>query len=81
MCYPNSGEAYDITTQTVCEHGSAVWRAPTAQDVHEPAAFAAMSIAWAEAGAQVIGGCCRIGPAEISALHRAIPFAAESASC
>jgi S-methylmethionine-dependent homocysteine/selenocysteine methylase len=23
---------------------------------------------WAEAGAQLIGGCCRTGPADISAL-------------
>ena len=37
-----------------------------------PAAFAARVAPWAEHGAQVLGGCCGIGPAHIAALRDAL---------
>ncbi|KZE25322.1 homocysteine S-methyltransferase [Crenobacter luteus] len=53
LAYPNSGERYDAADK--CWHGKAddlVGYAP----------------GWLDAGARLIGGCCRTGPAEIRAL-------------
>ncbi|TCW29918.1 homocysteine S-methyltransferase [Gulbenkiania mobilis] len=55
LLYPNSGEGYDAATK--CWHGS-----------RDAAGFAASAKGWLEAGARLIGGCCRTGPAEIAAL-------------
>jgi homocysteine S-methyltransferase len=57
LAYPNAGEVYDAVSKT--------WR-PDPACAHRPLAELAMD--WAEAGAQLIGGCCRTGPADISAL-------------
>jgi homocysteine S-methyltransferase len=54
VVYPNSGEAYDAQART--------WVGPRAEwldDIGE----------WVRSGAAVIGGCCRIGPAEIRELR------------
>ena len=40
-----------------------------------PAAFAEKVAPWAHAGAQVLGGCCGIGPAHIAALRNALEHA------
>ncbi|OWA33142.1 homocysteine S-methyltransferase [Saccharibacillus sp. O16] len=62
LVYPNSGETYDATTKT--------WH------VRESTAclpFADSARAWYEAGARLIGGCCRTTPqqiAEIAAVWR-----------
>jgi homocysteine S-methyltransferase len=59
VAYPNAGETYDAVAKR--------WHA-----AHGPAQapFAEQAMAWAGAGAQLIGGCCRTTPAEIGALLR-----------
>ncbi len=57
LAYPNAGEIYDAVSKT--------WH-PDPACAHRPLADLAMD--WAAAGAQLIGGCCRTGPADISAL-------------
>lgn len=57
VVYPNSGEVWD---------GAA--RAWTGSP-HFPDALVG---SWVEAGARLIGGCCRVGPAEISRIASAI---------
>jgi homocysteine S-methyltransferase len=55
VVYPNSGEQWDAATES--------WRgAPRDQP------FAAMASGWFEAGAVIVGGCCRVGPRDIAAL-------------
>ncbi|MFJ5636291.1 homocysteine S-methyltransferase [Streptomyces goshikiensis] len=53
LAYPNDGSVWEAATQT--------WHAPG-----HPAPWPAE--AWQEAGARLLGGCCRIGPAGIAAL-------------
>ena len=53
VVYPNSGQGWDAVQRS--------WTGSAAFDpvqVHE----------WVDAGARLVGGCCRIGPAEISAI-------------
>ncbi|QEV16849.1 homocysteine S-methyltransferase [Streptomyces alboniger] len=51
VVYPNSGETWDA--------GARSWRGP--------ARFAAGQVAgWRAAGARLVGGCCRVGPAVIA---------------
>ena len=57
LAYPNAGERYDAVSKT--------WH-PDPACAHRSLADLAMD--WAAAGAQLIGGCCRTGPADISAL-------------
>jgi homocysteine S-methyltransferase len=57
LVYPNSGEAYDATTR---EWGG--------RAVAEP--FAERARAWYDAGARLIGGCCRTTPDDIRALSQ-----------
>jgi homocysteine S-methyltransferase len=57
IVYPNSGERYD-----------GAWRGePTSV-----ADFAALARGWRDAGATIIGGCCRTSPAHIAAVARAL---------
>jgi len=51
VVYPNSGEAWDA--------GARAWRGPAR---FEPG----MVARWRAAGARLIGGCCRVGPAAIA---------------
>ncbi|SFE90717.1 homocysteine S-methyltransferase [Actinacidiphila alni] len=53
VVYPNSGERWDAGTRR--------WRGGSTFDP-------ARVTAWRTAGARLIGGCCRVGPAEIGAL-------------
>ena len=46
-------------------------------DIIPPAAFAKACMEWREAGAQILGGCCGIGPAHIRALSRKLEEAGE----
>jgi homocysteine S-methyltransferase len=55
VVYPNSGEHYDAVTKTW--HG-----------VETPLECAAAARTWFDAGASIIGGCCRMGPAHIAAI-------------
>ena len=52
VCYPNSGERWDITAKC--------WAAES-----RPKEFAAQATFWRAAGAQLIGGCCRTSPMDI----------------
>ena len=54
LAYPNSGERYDAVAKTWL--GSAE-------------GFAAQSRSWYEAGARLIGGCCRTTPGDIALLR------------
>ena len=56
VVYPNSGERYDAATRS--------WTGDIDADD-----FAEAALAWKRAGAVLIGGCCRTGPAHIRALR------------
>ncbi|AYN38774.1 homocysteine S-methyltransferase [Streptomyces dangxiongensis] len=57
VVYPNSGEAWDP--------GARAWTGRTT--------FTAEQVtAWREAGARLIGGCCRVGPDAITSIGRAL---------
>jgi homocysteine S-methyltransferase len=57
VAYPNRGEAW---------HGHAKgWAGPGAFDPAD-------AVAWVAAGATYVGGCCRVGPADITALADAL---------
>ncbi|MFW6096793.1 MAG: homocysteine S-methyltransferase [Chloroflexota bacterium] len=58
VVYPNSGEVYDVKERR--------WTGLSIPDD-----FAEQSRAWREAGATLIGGCCRTGPDHISQIRRA----------
>ena len=67
VTYPNSGEIYDGATQT--------WH-----HSHEgEGSLVEQSLHWIHLGAQIVGGCCRIRPAEIAALAQAVRKQNESA--
>jgi homocysteine S-methyltransferase len=57
VAYPNRGEAWDATRRR--------W---TGRDTFD----ATQVTAWVEAGAQYVGGCCRVGPADIAALAHTV---------
>jgi len=58
VVYPNSGEQYDA--------GSKTWHsAPSGCTLHDKLAE------WQQAGAKLIGGCCRTSPNDIAAIARA----------
>ena len=56
VVYPNSGERWDATLRR--------W-----EGTRDPGDFAEMAVRWRDAGATMIGGCCRTGPAHIRALR------------
>jgi homocysteine S-methyltransferase len=58
VVYPNSGEGWDAAAR--CWTGSG-----------DPASFAAQAAEWFQAGAQIVGGCCRTRPAHIRLVARA----------
>ncbi|MBE9373163.1 homocysteine S-methyltransferase [Saccharopolyspora sp. HNM0983] len=57
IAYPNSGEDWDPATRR--------WAGPSRLSMSQAAQ-------WRSAGARFIGGCCRVGPADISALAAAL---------
>ena len=57
IVYPNSGEVYSADSKT--------WLG-----LSEPGSFAEMAKEWLAAGADIIGGCCRIGPGHIENLRK-----------
>lgn len=57
IIYPNSGEVYNATTKT--------W-----QPCESPLDFATQAQQWLDQGVDIIGGCCRIGPAHIKEISR-----------
>ena len=56
LCYPNSGEAWDAVARCWVEERAA-------------GEFASGALRWRDAGARLIGGCCRTSPADISRLR------------
>lgn len=59
IVYPNSGETYHVETNS--------WSGDNGAE-----ASADYAKRWRQAGATAIGGCCRIGPRHIAAIHDAI---------
>jgi homocysteine S-methyltransferase len=59
VVYPNSGEGWDAEAR--CWIGEA-----------EVAEFGALAREWREAGAQIIGGCCRTGPEHVAIIRKAL---------
>jgi homocysteine S-methyltransferase len=57
IVYPNSGEGWDAAQR--CWMG-----------VSDPEDFGLRAAEWFEAGAQIVGGCCRTRPAHIAAVAR-----------
>ncbi|GCD41181.1 homocysteine S-methyltransferase [Streptomyces paromomycinus] len=55
VVYPNSGESWDARARAWCG---------------TPAFSADRVTAWTAAGARLVGGCCRVGPAAVAALAR-----------
>lgn len=82
LVYPNSGEAWDGDKhEWKCRHEASNEDSPEASpDDEEKAAasaaegrpFARAGRAWREAGASLIGGCCRVTPADIHALSASL---------
>ena len=60
IVYPNSGEAYNASTKT--------WLGTS-----DPVLFVEMAKEWISLGADIIGGCCRIGPDHIRKLREILP--------
>jgi len=56
VVYPNSGERWDAARRA--------WTG-----TRDPGEFAEMAARWRDAGATILGGCCRTGPAHIRALR------------
>jgi homocysteine S-methyltransferase len=57
VVYPNSGEGWDAERRC--------WTGNT-----DPADFGTQAAEWFRAGAQMVGGCCRTGPAHIAEVAR-----------
>ena len=57
VVYPNSGESWDAATRT--------WRLQSTFD-------ASLVHSWIDAGARLIGGCCRVGPDAIEQVGHAV---------
>lgn len=57
IAYPNSGETYDVTTNS--------WSGTVS-----PLDVASVAEEWVSAGATLVGGCCRIGPGHIRAMAK-----------
>ena len=58
VAYPNAGETWNAAAHA--------WDG----DATDPEAFCALARTWVEAGATIVGGCCRTGPSHIAALRR-----------
>ncbi len=59
VVYPNSGEHYDVS--------SGGWHGTTS-----PVSCAMAASGWRQDGADIIGGCCRMGPSHIQAIGHAL---------
>lgn len=53
VVYPNSGEVYDADSKS--------W-----QGLADPEVFVKQTLGWINLGADLVGGCCRVGPAHIA---------------
>ena len=59
IAYPNSGEVYHVEDNS--------WSGTVT-----PGDCADAALAWVKAGAKIVGGCCRMGPAHIRAMRDAL---------
>ena len=59
IVYPNSGEAYHAETRT--------W-----SGISDPQGFQNMAGEWLSLGADIVGGCCRIGPEHIARVRQQV---------
>jgi len=59
VVYPNSGETYHTESKT--------W-----MGIADPDAFLAMAKEWYALGADILGGCCRIGPRHIQSVQKTV---------
>lgn len=59
MAYPNSGETYHVEDNS--------WTGTVT-----PGDCAEAALAWVDAGAKIVGGCCRMGPEHIRAIRDAL---------
>ncbi len=59
IIYPNSGEVYDAADNS--------WSGTTTADE-----CGAAALGWVQAGAKIVGGCCRMGPEHIRAMRDAL---------
>jgi homocysteine S-methyltransferase len=59
VVYPNSGERWDAAMR--CWTGT-----------RDPEEFAAAALRWRNAGATLLGGCCRTGPLHVKAMRAAL---------
>ena len=64
VVYPNSGETWDATRRR--------WTGESAFDRADVRA-------WIDAGARLVGGCCRVTPSDIRRLRASVPPAIEPA--
>jgi homocysteine S-methyltransferase len=60
VAYPNSGERFVAATHSWADQ----------RDSHD---FGALAREWFDAGARVIGGCCRTTPDDVAAIARSMP--------
>jgi homocysteine S-methyltransferase len=60
LAYPNSGEHYEASDNS--------WSGTVTETD-----FASASLKWLDAGATLIGGCCRVGPTHIATMANAWP--------
>ncbi len=67
VAYPNSGEAWDAAARRWTGTGEVPGAGPAAAGP-----TAGGPTAWTAAGARLLGGCCRVGPAGIAALAAAV---------
>lgn len=63
LAYPNSGEGWDAEGHCWIEAAPGVAHAQN---------YGSLAREWFEAGAQLVGGCCRTGPAHIRAVRAAV---------
>lgn len=63
ICSPNRGEAWDAVAKE--------WR-ETRHSAQLAAGVAAAVGEWCDAGASVVGGCCRVGPDQIAQMAAAL---------
>lgn len=65
VVYPNSGEGWDPATRTWTNPDELAGRRTAQVDGRA-------AVRWAEAGARLIGGCCRVTPGDIGAMAEAL---------
>ncbi|WP_421912528.1 homocysteine S-methyltransferase family protein [Mesorhizobium sp.] len=65
---PVGAYANGFTSVEALKHGGTVEVLHARHDL-DPEAYADQAMAWVEAGAGIVGGCCEVGPAHIAALR------------